>query len=225
MIGVSGLLKTTYSLCLQRSYRAGDFSLVYPLARGTGPLLATLVAIVFFGERPTPLALARGAVIIACVFVLTGGHRMFSARDDRANLRRGAVYGIITGVTIASYTLWDRHAVAVARIPPVIFDAGTALTVFSLTAPLAWRRRVEVAREWREHRREAFAVAVLSPVGYLLILTALSVAPVSYVAPAREVSIVIGAFLGARVLKETGGARRLWAAVAIVLGIIALALG
>lgn len=223
MIAGSGLLKAAYSLCLQRSYRAGDFSLVYPLARGTGPLLAVFAAVAFFGERPTPVALAGGAVIIASIFVLTGGHRLLHA--DRAHLRRGAAYGVATGVMIAAYTLWDRHAVAVWRIPPVIFDAGTALVVLTLTTPFALNRRAEVAREWREHWREAIVVAVLSPLGYLLILTALQFTPVSYVAPAREVSIVIGAFLGARVLKEASGTRRLWAAVAMVVGIVALALG
>src|SRR5258708_37434678 len=69
----SGLIKTAYALLLQRGYRHGDFSLVYPLARGTGPLLSTLAAMALFGARPTPLALAGGAIIVTCLFYLTGG--------------------------------------------------------------------------------------------------------------------------------------------------------
>ena len=79
--------------------------------------------------------------------------------------------------------------------------------------------------EWRDKKRWAFGVAVLSPVAYVLILTAMKFTPVSYVAPAREVSIVIGAFIGAKFLRESDGRRRLWAATAMAIGVIALALG
>jgi len=219
----SGVLKTSYSLFLQRGYRTGDFSLIYPLARGTGPLLSTLAAIAFLGERPSPLALAGGLVIIAAIFVLTGGPRLF--HEDRAHLRNAITYGVISGVFIAAYTIWDRHGVAKIGVPPLLYDAGTAFTQLALLTPFAFRRRTEVTAEWRDKKRWAIAVAVLSPIAYVLVLTALAVAPVSYVAPAREVSIVIGAFLGARLLKEAGGRRRLWAAVAMATGVIALALG
>ena len=83
----------------------------------------------------------------------------------------------------------------------------------------------EVVRHWREHKRYIAGMAFLSPVAYVLVLTAMSFTPVSYIAPAREVSIVIGAFIGARYLKETDGRRRVWAAAAMAAGVIALALG
>src|SRR6185369_14908246 len=76
-IAGSGVLKTGYSLFLQRAYRSGDFSLIYPLARGTGPLLSTLAAIALLGERPSLLAIAGGLVIISAIFVLTDGMRLF----------------------------------------------------------------------------------------------------------------------------------------------------
>jgi drug/metabolite transporter (DMT)-like permease len=110
-------------------------------------------------------------------------------------------------------------------VPPLVYDAGTAFTQLALLTPFAWRRRTEVAAEWRDKKRWAIAVALLSPVAYVLVLTALTLAPVSYVAPAREVSIVIGAFLGAKLLKESDGRRRIWAAAAMAVGVIALALG
>jgi len=219
----SGVLKTSYSIFLQRSYRTGDFSLIYPLARGTGPLLSTTAAILFLGERPSPLALAGGGVIVASIFFLTDGTRLF--HSDRAHLRTAVNYGLLTGVFIAAYTIWDRRGVATLAIVPVLYDAGTAFTQLALLSPFAWRRRAEVAREWREHRRWAFGVALLSPLAYILVLTAMSFTPVSYVAPAREVSIVIGAFLGAKMLKEADSRRRITAALAMAGGIIALALG
>ena len=114
------------------------------------------------------------------------------------------------------------HALA---IPPVIYDGGTAFTVLLLVTPFAIPRWPEVMRHWREHKLYLFGQALLSPVAYVLVLTAMTFTPVSYVAPAREVSIVIGAFIGARYLKEQAGHRRIWAALAMSAGVIALALG
>jgi drug/metabolite transporter (DMT)-like permease len=219
----SGVIKTGYALFLQRGYRTGDFSLIYPLARGTGPLLSTLAAIVFLAERPSPLALGGGLVIIAAIFLMTGGAQLF--HESRAHLRNAITYGVTSGVLIATYTIWDRHGVAKIGVPPLLYDAGTAFTQLALLTPFAWHRRAEVAVEWRDNLRWAVAIAVLSPIAYVLVLTALTLAPVSHVAPAREVSIVIGAFLGAKYLKESDGRRRIWAAVAMAAGVIALALG
>ena len=222
-IAGSGGLKTAYSLCLQRSYRTGDFSLIYPLARGTGPLLSTLGAVMILAERPTPLAIAGGFVIIAAVFVLTDGIRIF--HQDRAHLRHATNYGLLTGCCIASYTVWDRQGVHARAIPPILYDGGTAFMVLALVTPFALPRWPEVARHWREHKRYIFGMALLSPTAYVLVLTAMAFTPVSYVAPAREVSIVIGAFIGARYLKEGDARRRVWAALAMACGVIALALG
>lgn len=228
----SGFLKTAYALLLQRGYRRGDFSLIYPLARGTGPLLSTLAAILIFGEHPTPLALLGGAIIITCVFYLAGG---FSWAGRTLWVRHGSaetphpttaiLYGLACGAVIAAYTVWDQHAVSHLHLPPVVYDAGTQTIMCCILTPFAWPRRAEVAREWREHRWHALTVAALASFSYVLILTAMKFTPVSYIAPAREISIVIGAFFGARLLKEAESRRRLLAAAGMVVGVIALALG
>ncbi len=219
----SGALKTAYALLLQRGYRHGDFSLVYPLARGTGPLLSTFAAIAFFGERPTLLALAGGLMIVASVFYLTGGASLLHA--DRAHLRTGLLYGFTCGCCIAGYTVWDQRAVSHLHLPPLLYDCGTQIVMCALMTPFALRRLPEVARDWREHRGKAATIAVLGPTGYVLILTAMSFTPVSYIAPAREISILIGTFFGAHLLKEADAHRRLLAAGGMVAGVIALALG
>ncbi len=219
----SGLLKTAYSLLLQRAYRLGEFSLVYPLTRGTAPLLATTAAIALFGERPTALALAGSSVIVACIFYLTGGTSLLHA--DRAHLRQGVWHGLACGSCVALYTVWDQRAVSQLHLPPVLYDGGTQLVIFCVLTPFAWVRRGEVAAAWRNHRGKAAIVGLLSPVAYVLILTAMTFTPVSYIAPAREVSILIGAFFGAHLLKEADAPRRLLAAGGMVAGIIALALG
>jgi len=235
----SGVLKTSYSLFLQRGYRHGDFSFIYPLARGTGPLLSTIAAILFLGERPAALGLAGGLVIIASIFWLTGGFEKIAAmlRERGKTSDRSAStptasspflpsinYGILSGVFIASYTLWDQHGVAALAIAPILYDAGTAFTQLALLTPFALRRWPEVTRDWREKKRWALGVALLSPVAYVLVLTAMKFTPVSYIAPAREVSIVIGAFIGAKFLREANSRRRMLAAVAMAAGVIALAL-
>ena len=222
-IAGSGVLKTGYSLFLQRAYRSGDFSLIYPLARGTGPLLSTIAAVAILGERPTWLAIAGGAVIVAAIFFLTNGPRLF--HESSAHLRNAIGYGVVSGVFIASYTIWDQQGVHALGIPPVVYDGGTAFACLALVTPFALSRWPEVTRHWREHRKYVFGMAVLSPTAYVLVLTAMTFTPVSYIAPAREVSIVIGAFIGARYLKESDSRRRVWAALAMAAGVIALALG
>jgi len=223
VVGGSGLLKTAYSLLLQRAYRHGEFSLVYPLTRGTAPLLATIAAVALFGERPTPLALAGSGIIVACIFYLTGGTAML--QTDRAHLRKGVWHGLACGTCVAIYTVWDQRAMSHLHLPPVLYDGGTQLVLFSVLTPFAWARRGEVAQAWREHRGKAAVVGLLSPVAYVLILTAMAFTPVSYIAPAREISIVIGAFFGAKLLKEADAPRRLLAATGMVAGVVALALG
>lgn len=221
MLG-SGVLHTCYFTVLQYGYRVGDLSVVYPLARGTGPMLSTAAAIVVLGERPTPAAVAGAALVCAGVVVLGATARGDAARD---RVTSGAVFGLMTGGLIALYTLWDKHAVATLAVPPVVLDVAANLVRGTLLAPVAVRDRARVRSVWSDHRREIVGVAVLAPLAYILVLTALAVSPVSYVAPAREVSILIGTLFGVRLLKEGRLGMRLFGALAIVAGLVALALG
>jgi len=219
----SGALHALYFVLLQRGYREGDLSLVYPLARGTGPLLSTLAALVIFSERPSALALAGGAVIVAAVLSLAGaGRRVRTAAGDR---RRAVAFALLTGIAIASYTLWDKQAVGPLGLQPVVYYWGTNVAETLLLTAFVAHRRVEIRRTWRAYRRQALGVAILSPLAYVLVLFALAHAPVSYVAPARELSILVGAVAGTTVLAEGHRRRRLLAAGAIFAGIVLLAVG
>lgn len=224
MIGTA-LLHLGYFISLLRGYRAGDLSLVYPLARGTGPALATVVAIAAFGEHPSPVALAGGALVVAGILAMTGGFNLLRVRSAPPQVRRAVGYALLTGVFIATYTLWDKRAVSVVGIPPLILDWFANLGRVIVLTPFALRRRDDVRHHWSAHRLEIFSVAILSPLAYILVLTALVFTPVSYVAPAREISILIGTGMGTRFLAEGEGRRRMLAAGAIVAGVIALALG
>jgi drug/metabolite transporter (DMT)-like permease len=203
-------------------------------ARGTGPLLSSLAAIAFLGERPSPLALAGGITIIASIFWLTGGFAKIVqlARGSAPSTAEGSSpylgaigYGIGTGAFIAAYTVADRQGVTIGGVQPLILDWGGNVTRTALFAPFAIKRWPEVRAVWRDYKLACFTVAVLGPLAYILVLWALTFTPLTYVAPTREVSILFGAMLGARLLNEGDGHRRLIAAAAMALGVGALALG
>ena len=218
---VNGALNVAYFIFLQRGYRAGDLSIVYPLARGTGPVLATAAAVLIFGERPTPVAIAGAVAIAGGVFVLTGDPRRLRERG----VGTAVGYALLTGVTIATYTLWDKRAVSALLIPPVLYEWGANVFRALILTPAALSRWTEVKAEWTANRAAALAVASLSPLAYILVLTALAISPVSYVAPTREIGILFGVLLGARTLAEADIGRRSIAAILMVGGVIALALG
>ena len=220
---LSGVLHCGYSVFLQRAYRAGDFTLVYPLARGTGPLLSSLTAIVILGERPSTLALGGGALIIASIFFLTGGHHLVRGRTNGTG--PAVFYGVGCGAFIAAYTVADRQGVVLALVPPLLLDWGGNVARTVIFAPFVLHRWAEVRAVWRDYKLECFAVATFGPLAYILVLWAMTFTPLTYIAPLREVSILFGTFIGAKILKETEGPRRLWAAAAMALGVIALALG
>ncbi|HVO96055.1 MAG TPA: DMT family transporter [Terriglobales bacterium] len=221
VIAGSAVLHSAYFVLLNQGYRAGDLSLVYPLARGTGPLLACIAAILFLGERPSLIAVLGALLIIAGVVALSGNLTRLRERADQTAVR----LALLTGLFIAGYTLWDKQAVSLFGVAPLVLDWGANVGRAILLAPFALKYADETNAEWREHKYEAIAIAVLIPLAYILVLTAMTFTPVSYVAPAREISVLIGTVMGARLLAEADAPRRLAAAGAMVLGIIGLAIG
>jgi drug/metabolite transporter (DMT)-like permease len=221
LVAASAGLHTAYYLLLDRGYRHGDLSLVYPIARATGPLLTVVAAMIVLGERPALPALGGALLISAGGLLLTGDPRALR----RKGIERAVRIALATGITIAAYTLVDKTAVALAMTPPILQDWLTNVGRVALMTPLLRGRSESVRKAWREHRRDVLAVAVLCPLSYILVLTAMQFTLVSYVAPAREVSILIAAFLGARLLSEGDARRRAVAAVLMTVGVVALALG
>ena len=221
LVAVSGIIHVGYFLLLLRGYRAGDLSVVYPLARGTGPMLSALAAVVIFGERPSAGSLGGLALILTGIVLLTWRRSGGAGAPGRA----AVLYGLAIGVLIAIYTLWDGWSVKRAGVPPIVFYWGGEVTRVLLFTPSALADRPAVASLWRRHRARVIGIALLSPLSYMLVLAAMRMGPVSHIAPAREVSIVIGAWLGSRVLGEGDRLRRLLASAAFAAGVIALALG
>lgn len=166
----SGLVHVVYSLVLQRGYRVGDFAVVYPVARGTGPLLAVL--------------------------------------------------GALTGLGIAGYTVIDGWAVKLLGMAPLLFYAVGLLFRTLVLAPWALRKGCALRDQWRQHRTAIILVGMLSPLAYLLVLFAVQAAPLSYVAPVREISML----MGTRLLNESLRPSQVFGAAMMLLGVAGLAL-
>ncbi len=218
----TALLHIGYFLTLQRGYTSGDLSLVYPLSRGSGLLMSSFIAIPLYAEHPGPAGVAGILLISGGVIVLS-----LPDRGDGGLAPSGAAlrYGLMTGLFIAVYTLWDKYAVANLHIPPLLEDVAAGAGVALVLAPLAMRNTGRLALLWREHRGQVLGAAILSPLAYILVLTALVFSPVSSIAPAREVSVLVGVLLGRRLLGEQNLGRRLAAAAAITAGVAAIVVG
>lgn len=221
LIAGTAVLHAVYFILLDKGYQIGDLSVIYPLARGTGPLLAMLAAVLLLGERPSLLAVAGGLAIGAGILVLTGNPANLR---DPAN-RRPVVFAILCGTVVAAYTVWDKIAVSTFLIPPLLYDWAANLGRVLILTPAALRDREGIREQWRRNKLSIAAVAVLSPLAYILVLTAMVFSPVSYIAPAREISILIGTLAGTRILREGDAKPRLVAAGVMVAGLVALALG
>jgi drug/metabolite transporter (DMT)-like permease len=289
----TGLLQVGYFLFLQTGYARGDLSLVYPVGRGSGALLAALAGIVLLGERPGPAGLAGIALVVLGVLIL-GAHGTSAGRTDtspgdagiahaspgdpspadpspgdpspgdpspgdpspddpspgdpspgdgaqvaaraatitrerpRPAPRAGPwalAFALVTGLFIATYTLWDKYAVSTLGIPPLLQGYASLPVMVLVIAPFALRERSRTTRVWQDYRRQVAGAAVLSPLAYILVLIALSFTAVAAVAPAREVSVLAGVLLGRTMLGEAGLAWRLAAAATIAAGIICIAVG
>ncbi|CEH29776.1 small multidrug resistance protein [Aneurinibacillus migulanus] len=215
------LLHLLYFVILQKGYTKSDFSLIYPVARGLGPMLVTMMAILLFNERPSLAVFIGTAIIVGSVFFLTGGITIF--KDNRA--LSAIRYGFMLGMIIAGYTLWDKYVVSYLFIAPLLLDYLTTLGRLIMLTPVAFRSWTDICDEWKTHRREAIGVGILNSLAYILVLSAMVLAPISYVAPIRELSILIGTIFGIYFLKEGYGWQRIIAASTIVVGVAVIITG
>jgi drug/metabolite transporter (DMT)-like permease len=226
----TGVLQVGYFLFLQRGYRAGDLSVVYPIGRGTGALLAALAGIVLLGERPGAVSAAGIlAIVVGIVVIGLPPRRADPAAPPAAGAQPGwraaVTLALGTGAFIASYTLWDKYAVSTLRTPAVLQGYAAFPVMFLAFAPHVLRHRDGLVQAGRAFWPQVLGAGLLTPGTYMLVLVALSFSPVDTVAPVREVSVLFGVILGRRLLGEGGLPRKLAAAAAIVAGVVAVAVG
>jgi drug/metabolite transporter (DMT)-like permease len=227
-IVASGLLHVAYYVILLRGYRRADLTVVYPLARGSGPLLSSFVAIALLGEQLSLLGGLGIVGVVGGVFLIAGGPALLRATHDpaaRERVHAGMFYGVLTGAFIAAYTVVDGYAVKVLRMSPILVDYMGNFVRLAVLAPAVLRDLPTARSLWRVQWRFALLVAAVSPIAYVLVLYAMREAPLSHVAPAREVSMLFAALIGGHLLNEGDRAARITGAALIAVGVTALALG
>jgi drug/metabolite transporter (DMT)-like permease len=232
VLGASALIHVVYFRCLLHGYAVADLSVVYPVARGSGPLLSCMGAVLLLGERISTSGLLGIAAVVSGVVLIAGGpalwRQVHNANDasQRQRVHRGLFWGASTGVFIAGYTVLDAYAVKILVISPILLDyVGNVLRI-PIMLPLALRNadaRARFAQAWRAQWRAALVVAVLGPMGYVMVLYAVQLAPLSHVAPAREVSMLFAALAAGTLLGESDRWLRLAGAAAMALGVVMLA--
>ncbi len=211
----SGLIHVGYVAALVAAYRHGDFSLAYPLSRGTGALLAALGGVLLLGDHlPWPAWGAIGVVALGLSLLVGRGTPLVEFR-----------FALLTGVTIGVYTLVDS---AGSRRATDGLSYGIAVTACSAVALSAWGlargRGPALMRSVRPHWWRYLVAGGCLTGAYSLVLVAVRFAPVGYVAVLRESSIVLGAYAGWVFLGERLGGRRLAASLVVTAGLVGLIL-
>jgi drug/metabolite transporter (DMT)-like permease len=217
----SVLVEAVYFLALSRAYRDHDFSLVYPIARGAAPAFLALWSFLFLGEKPTSGGML-GLILIIGGLMLIGISTPGSSEAGSVHLK-GTAIALGVAVLISIYTVID--GAAVKRGPALPY----ALLIFALLpvplTPLVLRRYgwSRMKQAWEARRLRLLLAGVLGIVAYMLVLAAYSIAPLNYSGAIREVSVVIGAFAGWKLLGERLGALRVIGAAVIFAGILVIA--
>ncbi|NUP39233.1 MAG: EamA family transporter [Streptomyces sp.] len=213
-LAASAFIHLAYYLLLMRSFRLGDFGQAYPIARGTAPLVVTVLAAVFAHEVPN--GWAAGGIALSCAGLT--GVALWGLRGSRPNWAAiGAA--LATGLTIAAYTVVDGLGVrasgsSLGYIGWLMAVEGFAIPVYALT-----RWRGEFLAVLRPFAGVGLLGGAMSVAAYGLVLWAQTKAELAPIAALRESSIIVGAAIGAVFFKERFGAPRIAAAVLLVAGI------
>lgn len=228
-VAASAVVHLAYFNCLIAGYRASDLTVVYPVARGSGPLLSAVAAVVLLDEHLGVYGALGLAGVVGGILLITLGPRLAgrgAPADAQAAHRRrlGVWWGMATGTLIAGYTVLDGYAVKVLAVSPLMVDYFGNVLRLPLQLPTLLRQPRSFWPELRRSWRGVLAVAGLGPLAYILVLMAVREAPLSRVAPAREVSMLFAALLGGQLLGEGERGWRLAGAALIGAGVVALAL-
>jgi multidrug transporter EmrE-like cation transporter len=228
VLAASAVVHVFYFRTLLHGYQVSDLTVVYPVARGSGPLLSSLGAVLLLGESLSLVSGAGALAVVAGVFLIAGGPALWRQAHDPARrdpVRRGVKWGLLTGAFIAGYTVIDGYAVKALLISPILVDYFANVLRVPVMLPFVLRDRAGFVRALRSQWKASLVVATMGPISYVMVLYAVTMAPLSHVAPAREVSMLFAALLGGTLLGEGDRALRILGALCIAGGVIGLALG
>lgn len=218
---ISVAFEIVYYIALSAAYNDADFSLVYPLARGSAPAMIAVWSVLFLHEKLTAGG-AAGLLIIILGLLVVGGSSYFQVHG-KPHLR-GVLLALLIAFSISIYSTLD--GAAVKRTAPfpyavlILFFAPALMTPF-VVRRYGWRMLKD---ELAAHRLRLMVIGALSILAYLLALWAYSLAKVSYAGAVREISVVMGAFAGWQFLGEKLGRTRVIGAVIIFAGILVIAI-
>jgi drug/metabolite transporter (DMT)-like permease len=207
-----------YFFALGRAYRHGDFSRVYPIARGLGVALVPVIGLVAFDEHVSLLGATGIALVVAGALVLQAGGGSGAGAAPGA----GSAWAVLTGVTIAAYSIVDKGGVM--RADPVVYILLLGIGSSLLLAPVVLARPAALRDEWAANWRRVVAASLMNLSAYLLVLFAFRLSKVGYVVAARELSIVLSAVIGSRWLGEGAMRARVAAAGVVLAGVLCVAL-
>ena len=219
---ISMALEAVYFILLSSAYSDHDFSLVYPIARGTAPAFLMLWSVLFLREELS-LGGILGVGLIVCGMVIIGATSLLQNRGSRLHLK-GVAVALAVALIISLYTLID--GIAVRNGPALPY----ALTMFMFVPVLTTTYNIRrfgwqpFLVAWKGPRLPLIFAGALGVVAYLLALIAYSFAPLGYSGAIREVSVVIGAFLGWQFLEEPMGVTRILGSMTIFAGILTIAI-
>lgn len=230
------LVHAVYFYALGRAYGSGEFSLVYPVARGLGVALVPILAFLALDERLSPLGSVGVALVIGGIVVLStasampepGARRVATRRQwwlagaRRLRVASGLPWAVLTGATIATYSVVDKAGVA--RVHPLAYISLLGVGLSLVLAPFVLRRSAALALEWRQNWRTIALASTMNLTSYLLVLFAFRLSKAGYVVAARETSIVFSVLIGSLWMKEGGVGRRLAGAAVVLAGVAGVAM-
>lgn len=220
-IFASIVIHSAYYAFLIHAYRQGDLSQVYPIARGTAPALVAAVAWVWAGEA---LSLREmSGVAIVSLGILSIAWRQ--GRPAQTGEARSVVFALLTSLCIALYSVTDGIGVRSAGSSISYIVWLFALEGWPLFLYALWRRRGRVVVSFLPNLKTGFGAAAISTLAYSIVIWAMSLGAMAHVVALRETSVVMAAALGALVLKEPFGRKRIAAAMVVAAGAILLNAG
>ncbi len=220
---ISIAMEIAYVGLITRGYATGDLSQVYPIARGSPPLLIALFSAIFIGERLPALGYVGIALLIVGVYLASLPSLEDLWKPLRALSHRPAQWALLAAITVSIYSTLDKIAVGYAT--PLVYNAWVYAGIGLGYAPVAWSRanRASTLQEFKTNWRRIAIGSVATVGSYLLALTGMSMTAASYVGAVRATSVVIGALFGWLLLKESFGAVRVFAAAVMVIGLTLVA--
>ena len=212
---ITTVVHTIYAALLVNAYRHGELSLVYPIARGTGPLIVALAAPFLLHEYLEGADLLAVALIVAGILIIGLAGAGASLRE-----RHAILLSLATGVAIALYTLIDAAGARAGPSPHTYSAWLFVLTAIALLAVTGFVHGTATCKLLRPHLRHGIAVGILSAVAYSIVLWAMTVAPAALVAAVRETSILFAALIGWILLGEKITRLRWFGVALTVLGLV-----